>query len=190
MDDAALWTNAQDRAVDLTGMLGVAIVADSWWQAKSARQQAEGAPGTSASDGVAEQRAASGQARVELSSRSRETSLRKDGDVDQAFAGAGAKVVEAAYSYPFIPHAPLEPQNCAGAVQGRQARSVGAEPDAGQRAVSRRRAMLGIRRPTSRVHIMKVGGGFGRRLTNDYFAEAAYHRQAGARRAGEAAVDA
>ena len=40
-----------------------------------------------------------------------ETSLRTDGNVDQAFAAPGVKIVEAAYSYPFIPHAPLEPMN-------------------------------------------------------------------------------
>ena len=39
VDDPKLWTN-QQGAIDLTSILGgVAIVADSWWQAESARRK-------------------------------------------------------------------------------------------------------------------------------------------------------
>ncbi len=113
VDDPKLWTVTQGPSQggqDLTGILGgVAVVADSWWQAESARRKLkvvwdEGPTATQSSEGFAKRA-------LELSTQKPETSLRTDGNVDQAFAAPGVKVVEAAYSYPFIPHAPLEPMN-------------------------------------------------------------------------------
>ena len=90
---------------------GVAIVADSWWQANTARKKLKV---TWAAHPTAAQSSEGFQTQAdELGKARRRPSLRKDGDVERRSPRAGAKVVEAAYMYPFIPHAPLEPQNCA-----------------------------------------------------------------------------
>ena len=156
---------------DLTGLLpGVAIVADSWWQANSARQKLQvtwAAHPTSSmsSEGFAQQAKA-------LSTQAPTTSLRKDGDVEAAFKTA-AKVVEAAYEYPFIAHAPLEPQNCAALFKDGKLElwAPSQTPAQGVQVAAR---TAGVQQTDVLMHLMKVGGGFGRRLTNDYVAEAAY----------------
>jgi isoquinoline 1-oxidoreductase beta subunit len=148
---------------------GVAIVADSWWQAQSARRQLKV---TWAEHPTSSQSSAGFQAKAdELGKQAYALPLRKDGDVERAFA-QGAKVVEAAYSYPFIPHTPLEPNNCIAHWQSGKMElwAPSQTPAAGLAVVAQ---TLGIQQSDITLHIMKGGGGFGRRLTNDYVAEAA-----------------
>jgi isoquinoline 1-oxidoreductase beta subunit len=148
---------------------GVAIVADSWWLAQSARKQLKV---TWAEHPTSSQSSVGFQARAdELGKGAYTTKLRTDGDVDAALAGA-AKVVEAAYMYPFIPHSPLEPENAVAQFQNGKLEvwAPSQTPAAGVGVAAR---AAGIKDPDVTLHMMKVGGGFGRRLTNDYVAEVA-----------------
>ncbi|HYW51531.1 MAG TPA: molybdopterin cofactor-binding domain-containing protein, partial [Gemmatimonadaceae bacterium] len=154
----------------LNGLLsGVAILADTWWAAKSARAKLkvtwdEGA--------TAQQSSASFSAKAkEFFATTPQKAVRTDGDVTAAFASA-AKVVEATYEYPFIAHATLEPQNCTAHYKD-NAIEIWAptqNPQSGRVLVSK---MLNIPEKDIAIHIMRSGGGFGRRLNNDYMVEAA-----------------
>src|SRR5580658_5915911 len=78
---------------------GIAIVADHWWAAQSARKKLqvtwdEGPRANGSSTAFIANADA-------LNKAGAQRTIRKDGDPDAAMAGA-AKVVEAAYSYPFI----------------------------------------------------------------------------------------
>jgi isoquinoline 1-oxidoreductase subunit beta len=160
-----------EGGTQLTGLLsGVAIVADTWWQARTARQKLqvvwdEGPTATQSTAGFA-------QRADELSTQPPVFALRNDGNADTALAGA-AKMVEAAYSYPFISHAPLEPQNCTAHFKDGKLEiwAPSQTPAAGLQVVIQ---TLGLQNSDVTFHQVRGGGGFGRRLTNDYVAEAAW----------------
>jgi isoquinoline 1-oxidoreductase beta subunit len=151
---------------------GVAIVADSWYQARHARDnvlKVVWEDGPTATQGTDTYNATA----QELAAKDPGQTLRKDGDVDAAFSGAGVKVVEASYSYPFLSHVPLEPMNCSALFKdGKLELWAPSQIPAG--GVAQSAAACGIDQKDITLHLTRIGGGFGRRLTNDYVVEAAF----------------
>jgi isoquinoline 1-oxidoreductase beta subunit len=97
--------------------------------------------------------------------------MRKDGDFAAALAKA-VKVVEATYECPFISHSPMEPMNFFADVKKDSVLLAGPTqvPQPAQKAVS---DLLKIPVDSIQLEISKMGGGFGRRLNNDFVLEAA-----------------
>lgn len=159
-----------DAAVKMGLVDGVAIIADKWWDAQKALEKlrVEWSPNSAPSQSTSgfEQQAA------QLAREAPHAIIRRDGDVAAALRGA-ARRLEASYAYPFLAHATLEPQNCTARVNRDGSVEIWAptqNPGPGAQLVAR---TLGIDAARIRVHMTRVGGGFGRRLNNDYMAEAA-----------------
>jgi isoquinoline 1-oxidoreductase beta subunit len=95
-----------------------------------------------------------------------------EGDFDQAISGAET-LVSHQYRVPFVSHAPLEPQNSYAHVKEDSCHVI--SPTQSPSGVSRSTAAAtGLPRENIKVEMTRVGGGFGRRLTTDYAAEAAF----------------
>jgi len=100
------------------------------------------------------------------------TVVRNAGDVDRAFAAARTRV-DVVYEAPFLAHATLEPQNCIAHVHDGRCEILGPlqMPTSGSQVVAE---IAGVPRDKVSIEVTRIGGGFGRRLTSDYAAEAAY----------------
>jgi isoquinoline 1-oxidoreductase beta subunit len=85
---------------------------------------------------------------------------------------AAAKRVKADYSYPFLAHAPLEPMNATAHVKDGKC-ELWLSTQTPEDARTMVALALGIRVEDVTLNLMRSGGGFGRRLMNDFAVEAA-----------------
>ncbi len=138
---------------------GVAIIADSTWNALSATRALrvrwdEGA-------GVSQNSAEMAKQAEQLAKSTAPAALPE-----------GAKAVDAAYHYPFLAHATLEPQNCTALYKNgvMEMWTPTQIPSAGQGLVMKG---LGLTPKEVVVHVTRLGGGFGRRGSNEFSIEAA-----------------
>ena len=150
------------RDVVLTSS-GVAVVADSWWQARQAR---DALPiGFDAGSNATLDDAAI-MAGLKKASAQGGLVARQDGDADAALASA-ARVVKAEYELPMLAHATLEPQNCTADVRP-DGCDVYAPTQVQGAALAAAVAASGLPAGKVRIHTTFLGGGFGRRLDVDF----------------------
>ncbi|MGB3931395.1 MAG: molybdopterin cofactor-binding domain-containing protein, partial [Sphingobium sp.] len=152
-----------------SGHDGIAILSKSWWTANQAREKLAidwdmSAVSGFSTDAYAAQAAGKRKAKAE-------SEIVRAGDVDAAFASA-VKTVAADYSYPFLAHGNLEPQNCTalfkdGAIE---IWAPTQNPENGRGLVAK---ALNLPPEKIRINFNRIGGGFGRRLMNDYMVQAA-----------------
>jgi isoquinoline 1-oxidoreductase beta subunit len=170
IDKGSVLADRNGHGFDGFALDGVAIVADSWWHAKSARQKLRVSWNEGA--GAAQNSARFALNAAQLSKQTPQLTLHRDGDVDMALRNAH-KTVRAAYFYPFIAHATLEPPNCTAHFRdGKLELWAGTQvPEVCRPLIAK---TLGIAEDDITIHIVRAGGGFGRRLNCDFMLEAAW----------------
>ncbi len=147
---------------------GVAVIADSTWAAMRGRDALvvdwdEGphrAETTASLDAACQAALDAGNGEV----------VRSDGDLDASLESA-ARVVTRRYRLPYVHHATLEPQNCYADVREDRCTVIGPMqmPAGASRLIA---GLTGLDRMAIDIRMSRLGGGFGRRLTSDYAAEA------------------
>lgn len=149
---------------------GVAIIASNWWIANNARKKLKiewdtGEWGDHSSENY--------QAQAEaFLAQGHKGEIAKTGDAAAAFASA-AKVVEGDYSYPFLAHVPMEPQNCTSWLHDDGTMEIWGPTQNPQSGFQGALQETGLSAEQVTLYLPRMGGGFGRRLDNDYLVQSA-----------------
>jgi isoquinoline 1-oxidoreductase beta subunit len=147
----------------------IAVVADTWWRAKSALDALpivwDEGPGASQSSAMIAEHLKEGLTAKEA------YAFRNEGDARKAIEGA-AKRVEAVYSTPFLAHATMEPMNCTVKISADRAECWVPSQNA-EASLAALSEQSGVPLAQCEVYRHDLGGGFGRRGGNqDYVRQA------------------
>lgn len=168
-DDAKVMAMPGVRRVVKVHDNAVAVVADSWWRAKSALEALpivwnEGEGATQSSATIADRLKEGLTANDAFADT-------KIGDALAAIAAAPKKV-EAVYSTPFLAHAAMEPMNCTAKVTADRV-EVWTATQSAEGSLAAACEEAGLPLASGEVHKLDLGGGFGRRGgTQDYTRQA------------------
>ncbi|WP_372618934.1 xanthine dehydrogenase family protein molybdopterin-binding subunit [Falsiroseomonas sp.] len=156
------------RHVLQVGDGAVAVVADTFWQAKTALDALKVEWDVGENGNVS---SATIDARLTEGLDAAEAFVgNQNGDARAAIAGAARKI-EAVYSYPFLNHAPMEPMN-ATVVWTPTRCDVWCPTQNGEAALAAAAQAAGLPQTACDIHRVDLGGGFGRRTTHDWLIDA------------------
>jgi isoquinoline 1-oxidoreductase subunit beta len=147
----------------------IAVVADTWWRAKSALEALaivwDEGPGASQSSAMIAEHLKEGLAAKDA------YAFRNEGDALNAIQGA-AKKIEAVYSTPFLAHATMEPMNCTVKLSADRA-ECWVPTQNSEASLAALSEQSGVPLAKCEVYRHDLGGGFGRRGGNqDYVRQA------------------
>ena len=163
------WAKSMPGIIDVVSFKNnVAVIGKSTWQVLKARKMLKI---EYEKEFALESTEDHDQLFLNLMDNGQATVRRKEGDVDVAFKTA-AKVIKGEYQCPFISHSPMEPMNFFAHVRPDGVELVGPTQTPG-RARTQVAQLLNIAEDKITVQLTRLGGGFGRRLYNDFALEAA-----------------
>ena len=143
----------------------VAVVADNWWRAAQAlravRIEWDSGGNAGLSTEAIQRDLAQGLAVETVASVAK-----NEGEAEKVLAEA-KRIVESEYATPFLAHATLEPPSCTAVVKDGQVDVWTSTEDAEATHAAAAEA-AGVAPEKVYVHRTQVGGGFGRRLVQDY----------------------
>jgi isoquinoline 1-oxidoreductase beta subunit len=146
----------------------IAVIADNWWRAAQALRELkiewEGGANASVSSESLQRELAQA-----FDPDTAASVAKSEGDVEKALAQA-ARVLEAEYATPFLAHAAPEPPSCTAVVKDGQVDVWTSTQDA-EATHAAAAAAAGVAPENVYVHRTELGGGFGRRLAQDYTAQ-------------------
>ncbi|MEJ2343294.1 MAG: molybdopterin-dependent oxidoreductase [Gemmatimonadales bacterium] len=149
---------------------GVAVVAESTWAAMKGRDalRIDWDPGP----GAAESTEGFWRECERLAGEPAQARIRDDGDFESAMTRA-ARRVEATYRVPYLAHTPMEPMNAVAHVTDGRCDVWAPCQNPGYVGTAAGK-VTGLPPEAVHVHVVRSGGGFGRRFYADYAAEAVY----------------